>query len=113
MLESSLILEGDTILMECEVYGYPNPLVQWFKDGELVVNKSTLKLNNIQRQQGGVFVCSACNRVGKEMSTSLVKVHCEYFLFIFLLSHFFLPVYFVFTYKNTLHYSFFFLCLNF
>ncbi|XP_065644363.1 hemicentin-1 isoform X4 [Hydra vulgaris] len=70
-----MVFEGDDVLLECLVSGYPYPSVQWYKDGELLYNESRLYLSKIQRQQGGLFVCTIYNRVGKKSSFLLLKVH--------------------------------------
>ncbi|OXB57708.1 hypothetical protein ASZ78_007605 [Callipepla squamata] len=66
------IREGDTLVLQCLVTGHPRPQVRWTKTAgsasekfqETSVLNETLRIEKIQRLQGGRYYCKAENGVG-------------------------------------------------
>ncbi|KAF5901426.1 MAM domain-containing glycosylphosphatidylinositol anchor protein 1-like, partial [Clarias magur] len=66
------IREGDTLVLQCLVKGHPRPQVRWTKTAGSASDKfqdtpifnETLRIDNIQRVQGGRYYCKAENGVG-------------------------------------------------
>ncbi|TST98578.1 MAM domain-containing glycosylphosphatidylinositol anchor protein 1 [Bagarius yarrelli] len=66
------IREGDTLVLQCLVKGHPQPQVRWTKTAGSASDKfqdtpifnETLRIDNIQRVQGGRYYCKAENGVG-------------------------------------------------
>ncbi|KAF7253481.1 MAM domain-containing glycosylphosphatidylinositol anchor protein 1 [Varanus komodoensis] len=66
------IREGDILVLQCLVTGHPRPQVRWTKTAgsasdkfqETSVFNETLRIEKIQRLQGGRYYCKAENGVG-------------------------------------------------
>ncbi|XP_062863957.1 MAM domain-containing glycosylphosphatidylinositol anchor protein 2 [Trichomycterus rosablanca] len=66
------IREGETLELACLVSGHPRPQVRWTKTAgsasdrfhDSTVFNETLRINNIQRHQGGRYYCKAENGLG-------------------------------------------------
>ncbi|XP_061676951.1 MAM domain-containing glycosylphosphatidylinositol anchor protein 2 isoform X2 [Syngnathoides biaculeatus] len=66
------IREGETLELVCLVTGHPRPQVHWTKTaggswerhGDSWAQKDTLKIESIQRHQGGRYYCKADNGIG-------------------------------------------------
>ncbi|KAF7656935.1 hypothetical protein LDENG_00034110 [Lucifuga dentata] len=66
------IKEGDTLVLQCIVKGHPRPQVRWTKTAgsasdkfqETSIYNETLRIEGIQRVQGGRYYCKADNGVG-------------------------------------------------
>ncbi|KAK2531627.1 Mdga1 [Columba guinea] len=79
------IREGDTLVLQCLVTGHPRPQVRWTKTAgsasdkfqETSVLNETLRIEKIQRLQGGRYYCKAENGVGVPAIKSIrVDVQC-------------------------------------
>ena len=70
--EELVVVAGEDIKMVCPVFGSPQPLVEWSKDGESIdyswtrvkTNKNYLKLKSAQKSDTGVWLCRAVNGFG-------------------------------------------------
>ncbi|KAK3573176.1 hypothetical protein QTP86_014847, partial [Hemibagrus guttatus] len=80
------IREGDTLVLQCLVKGHPRPQVRWTKTAGSASDKfqdtpifnETLRIDNIQRVQGGRYYCKAENGVGVAAIKSIrVDVQCK------------------------------------
>ncbi|MCJ8730906.1 hypothetical protein PDJAM_G00190360 [Pangasius djambal] len=80
------IREGDTLVLQCLVKGHPRPQVRWTKTAGSASDKfqdtpifnETLRIDNIQRVQGGRYYCKAENGVGVAAIKSIrVDVQCS------------------------------------
>ena len=71
--------EGQNISITCSATGQPKPNITWSKSiGDLpveaVVSTTELKVNNVQKQDGGVYICKAENILGKAEETVQVVI---------------------------------------
>ncbi len=65
---------GDTVRLTCPVSGFPQPMVEWSKDGEKIdhmwdrhkTGRKTLRIKNVNEDDTGVFTCKAINGFGSE-----------------------------------------------
>ncbi|XP_052661692.1 MAM domain-containing glycosylphosphatidylinositol anchor protein 1 isoform X4 [Harpia harpyja] len=79
------IREGDTLVLQCLVTGHPRPQVRWTKTAgsasdkfqETSVLNETLRIEKIQRLQGGRYYCKAENGVGVPAIKS-IRVDVQY-----------------------------------
>uniref|UniRef100_A0A8D0G5L0 MAM domain containing glycosylphosphatidylinositol anchor 1 n=1 Tax=Sphenodon punctatus TaxID=8508 RepID=A0A8D0G5L0_SPHPU len=79
------IREGDTLVLQCLVMGHPRPQVRWTKTAgsasdkfqETSVFNETLRIEKIQRLQGGRYYCKAENGVGVPAIKS-IRVDVQY-----------------------------------
>ncbi|XP_044017084.1 uncharacterized protein LOC122858328 isoform X2 [Aphidius gifuensis] len=70
-----LITEAGTVLLECQVFGVPTPLLQWFKDGEEITAGDIFALTTRTNDTTllGYYSCKAVNCMG--IASSLSKAH--------------------------------------
>ncbi|XP_063929175.1 fibroblast growth factor receptor 3-like isoform X3 [Zophobas morio] len=64
--EAISVLDGDSILLECESKGTPPPNTTWYKNDELLESRyhfSTLPLNNVTLKDSGNYKCLVCNEI--------------------------------------------------
>ena len=71
--------EGQTITIACSAAGQPRPITTWSKAiGSLpdraVVNNGALKINNVSRKDGGVYICKIENILGKAVTTAQLMI---------------------------------------
>uniref|UniRef100_A0A1A8FTJ5 MAM domain containing glycosylphosphatidylinositol anchor 1 n=1 Tax=Nothobranchius korthausae TaxID=1143690 RepID=A0A1A8FTJ5_9TELE len=79
------IREGDTLVLRCIVKGHPRPQVRWTKTAgsasdkfqETSIYNETLRIDGIQRVQGGRYYCKADNGVGVAAIKS-IRVDVQY-----------------------------------
>nr|XP_023648898.1 MAM domain-containing glycosylphosphatidylinositol anchor protein 1 isoform X2 [Paramormyrops kingsleyae] len=79
------IREGDTLVLQCLVKGHPKPQVRWTKTAgsasdkfqETSIFNETLRIQRIQRVQGGRYYCKAENGVGVAAIKS-IRVDVQY-----------------------------------
>ncbi|XP_060523734.1 lachesin-like isoform X2 [Cylas formicarius] len=75
--------KGGPVFFECKANGNPTPTVQWSKkDGLLpsglqVETGHMLNINEVQRQDAGIYLCTASNGIGQPV-TGEVKLHVLY-----------------------------------
>ncbi|KAJ8961467.1 hypothetical protein NQ318_014715 [Aromia moschata] len=75
--------KGSPVSFECKVNGNPTPTVQWSKkDGLLpsglqVEKGYLLNLNEVQRQDAGIYQCTASNGIGQPV-TGEIRLHVLY-----------------------------------
>jgi len=66
-----------SVLMQCEADGKPMPVIKWHREGQSLpsgedeLTSNSLKLENIQKDDGGVYICSADNGFGEPASQSI------------------------------------------
>uniref|UniRef100_A0A3Q4I9Z6 MAM domain containing glycosylphosphatidylinositol anchor 2a n=1 Tax=Neolamprologus brichardi TaxID=32507 RepID=A0A3Q4I9Z6_NEOBR len=78
------IKEGETLELQCLVTGHPRPQIRWTKtaggasDRESSLHNETLRIQNINRHQGGRYYCKAENGLGSPAIRSIrVDVYCK------------------------------------
>lgn len=79
------IKEGDTLVLQCIVKGHPRPQVRWTKTAgsasdkfqETSIYNESLRIEGIQRVQGGRYYCKADNGVGVAAIKS-IRVDVQY-----------------------------------
>uniref|UniRef100_A0A8C5EF30 MAM domain-containing glycosylphosphatidylinositol anchor protein 1-like n=1 Tax=Gouania willdenowi TaxID=441366 RepID=A0A8C5EF30_GOUWI len=79
------IKEGDTLVLQCIVKGHPRPQIRWTKTAgsasdkfqETSIYNETLRIEGIQRVQGGRYYCKADNGVGVAAIKS-IRVDVQY-----------------------------------
>jgi len=88
-LSSTQVLEGEELLLQCEVSGDPDPEMVWLRNGEeLAVNKNEafiscrngmarLRLRDVQTRHAGEYVCQASNDGGMVKCSSRVTVKAK------------------------------------
>ncbi|RZC41958.1 limbic system-associated membrane protein, partial [Asbolus verrucosus] len=75
--------KGGTVSFECRANGNPTPIVQWSKkegllpSGLQVQTGYLLSLHDVQRQDAGMYQCTASNGIGQPV-TGEVKLHVLY-----------------------------------
>nr|XP_027220383.1 Down syndrome cell adhesion molecule homolog [Penaeus vannamei] len=93
--EDASVVVGEDLLLPCAANGSPTPTITWRRaegavprqyrpvtslgDNVRVSSNSSLIVQNIKRNQGGEFLCSASNDVGSDLSKSIrvtVRVTC-------------------------------------
>lgn len=69
---------GTTAKIFCRAHGSPTPQATWTKDGQIlrVSSRVTIKsegtevvINNLQKQDGGIYMCTFQNAVGSISQT--------------------------------------------
>lgn len=74
---------GRTVKLQCPITGYPQPLIEWSKNGDKIdfrwdrhkTNKRALKIKNVNQDDTGVFICKGVNGFGTaEVRIELIVV---------------------------------------
>merc|ERR1712002_9755 len=85
-LKNMTVSDGDKVLMECKVTGYPRPQIKWFVDGmelspsedfQMTYNEDgyvSLYINDALPEDEGEYLVEAYNFVGKCESTAYLTV---------------------------------------
>ncbi|XP_022809370.1 hemicentin-1-like [Stylophora pistillata] len=62
---SNLIREGDNVTLTCKIIqGQPQPQITWLKNNTLKGNTRSLSLDNIKKEDAGLYSCEAKNSGG-------------------------------------------------
>ena len=92
-----MITEGDTTTITCEAVGYPPPTIVWSRvngtssytisvsysvsvltgSGNVTSVSLNLTLTNANREDTGLYKCSASNSVGSDNRNISVTVYCK------------------------------------
>ena len=89
------LVPGMTTLLDCTVSGFPHPHVNWFKTGFIsgqmeelgIVGPSHiqlsvgLQLQDVGRNDSGIYECVAENAVGRTTSQATVRIECKHYFF--------------------------------
>lgn len=75
--------EGDSALLSCQVSGDPYPSIEWKKvGGDLtdnhVITGALLQIQEVTKEDEGMYVCVVQNRKGVEQATSIVNVKSKW-----------------------------------
>ncbi|KAI4900202.1 hypothetical protein NFI96_000493 [Prochilodus magdalenae] len=60
-------------VLHCMVQGFPTPVVQWFKDDQMVQN-ATLYISSVRIYDEGFYTCAASNSVGQDKKTATLRI---------------------------------------
>uniref|UniRef100_A0A2K5MU09 Neural cell surface protein F3 n=1 Tax=Cercocebus atys TaxID=9531 RepID=A0A2K5MU09_CERAT len=82
MKKKILAAKGGRVIIECKPKAAPKPKFSWSKGTEWLVNSSriliwedgSLEINNITRNDGGIYTCFAENNRGKANSTGTLVI---------------------------------------
>ncbi|XP_033641428.1 neurotrimin-like isoform X3 [Asterias rubens] len=72
--------ESDNVILSCETDGSPKPFVTWysFTARQVISYNSTLKILNVQRDQGGLFKCVADNGYAETLVEKWIEIIVQY-----------------------------------
>lgn len=73
------VIVGTILYLGCNATGYPPPRVIWFRDKEVLQNRSieestSLVLRNVTKDDGGKYICRATNLLGSDSYEVQVNV---------------------------------------
>ena len=77
-------MNGEDILLECEVGGDPNPTVLWHREdgslphGRTSIQNGQLSIQDVSPKDEGVYVCEAQNTVGTISVSATLSVHGKF-----------------------------------
>lgn len=88
LVSQSLLTAGESLLLQCDVSGVPEPEVTWSRDGQCLPYtlsysqsydgaRASLHVQQVEAQDGGVYECLAHNVAGRVTSRSRVTVKGE------------------------------------
>ena len=77
------VIVGTILYLGCNATGYPPPRVIWFRDKEVLQNRSikestSLVLRNVTKDDGGKYICRATNLLGSDSYEVQVNVTGEF-----------------------------------
>ena len=75
-----VVVEGESVSLDCNATGIPAPNVTWTKDGNnsVLYQGERYTIDSITRQQAGRYICTAENGIGSKLNaTFAVIVHCK------------------------------------
>ncbi|KAF3708456.1 Myopalladin [Channa argus] len=92
-LQEILASEGQLVVLECRVKGVPSPLVDWYREGKIIVDCPefrilqkkprspaeseeicTLVIAEVFPEDSGMFICTASNKYGTASSSAELRV---------------------------------------
>ena len=98
--ENTIIVttEGDNTTITCEALGYPPPTIVWSKTNGTLSDKVSvsdsdsvptgngnvsrvsvnLTLTNANREETGLYQCTASNSNGNDIRTAMITVQCKF-----------------------------------
>ncbi|XP_022777681.1 hemicentin-1-like isoform X2 [Stylophora pistillata] len=72
---SNLIREGDNVTLTCKIIqGQPQPQITWLKNNTLKGNTKFLSLNNIKKEDAGLYSCEVKNSGGSSTGNIYITV---------------------------------------
>ena len=72
------IYESETIYLRCNSDSYLTVQYIWMKDNRVIATSSLLQINNILRNDTGLYQCVASNRAEKLTQMKKIDVLCKY-----------------------------------
>ena len=99
--QNTVALEKGDVTLQCEVRGEPQPIVQWYKNGDLIIESEyfqivgdqSLKILGLVGLDAGIYQCMASNLAGNIQSSAELKVIKKLGKFLTLFSLFVLACY--------------------
>lgn len=82
--------DGDSIRLECQVVGKPEPIIIWEKDGRVLPQspdfvtdydgeRATLTIVKVYPEDEGEYTCIASNNLGRSYSAACILVDGKLF----------------------------------
>ncbi|XP_078369723.1 uncharacterized protein LOC144653563 isoform X2 [Oculina patagonica] len=71
---SPLVFTGDSLVLHCSADGYPQAVIRWYKDGNLVHENTSLQFSSLKQSDTGLYMCNASNTAGSDTYTVQVLV---------------------------------------
>ncbi|XP_064650190.1 hemicentin-1-like isoform X2 [Lineus longissimus] len=77
------VIQGDEAHLLCRAKGVPPPAVIWYRDGRRiapddprfkVLDSGSLQFADVQRSDGGSYICSASNQAGRDTEQIILRV---------------------------------------
>ena len=73
-VETVIVYEGKSTKLVCPIYGEPQPIIEWEKDGEeidyswerIMTEGNYLAIKKVQSSDTGVYICRGVNGFGTE-----------------------------------------------
>ena len=79
VLSDRTVIESTDVIVFCTSSARPTPHVfQWTYEGRVLSSNAELQLNNVQRNQTGVYTCTTANVVGTASANITLTVQCEW-----------------------------------
>lgn len=85
-LQPVQIMDGEELVLPCQVIGFPTPMVQWFRNQEPLMNMPGISISQeangmcaltiaeVFPEDAGEYTCKATNKIGETSSTVSVIV---------------------------------------
>lgn len=76
---STPVIEGDNVTLGCNATGNPVPSIEWIREsaGQVLFGDRII-FWNINRKDGGVYLCIARNIIGNDTKNCTVDVICKF-----------------------------------
>ena len=71
---SPVVFTGDSLTLQCSAHGYPQVVIRWYKDGNLVHENASLQFSSLKQSDTGLYMCNASNTAGIDTHTVQVLV---------------------------------------
>ena len=79
--QNTSVVRGQDVLIKCQASGDPHPDIEWTREGRdidiskvRIIHGKGLRIENVQPQDEGTYVCSAKNLVGNVVASAQLKV---------------------------------------
>ena len=86
--KNEIVNEGSNVTFQCNATSNPSPTLSWTKDGNAINQSSnniilsqdspTFTINNVRRNDAGIYVCNATNNVNSVSASAYLNVQCKY-----------------------------------
>ena len=82
--QNTTVFEGQSLLVDCEAYGDPEPVITWIKDEGKVrktikTNNNSLYLPEVKEKDAGKYTCYAGSKGGLNTTDFYLTVERKHF----------------------------------
>ena len=79
LTQNITVNETNTILLTCDVYGYPAPAITWKKDEKQLKQHTgkNLRIDGSTKSDSGKYTCVATNLLRRTEMETFVTVYCK------------------------------------